>query len=296
MRTIALICCHNGDQYLEEQIDSILNQTIKLDLIVIDDYFSTDKTLDIIKQKTKEHPNIQFNSYNFALGPSHSFLNSIKSVKESQSNDYLLYLVDQDDVWFPNKNEDVLYEFYKNESAIIFHDVEIVNDNLLRIRKSYYGSYWKVARDLKLPNQLYSNCVIGHTCAISSSFLNLIDLKYDNRIPMHDWYIINEAIILNKKIIYINKALSLYRQHSNNILGASRKKSNKLFNYLERQSSLLKNYHNLLKEKYPDIVKFHSLDYSLTIIHYIRPLKKLILILLINLYIIYDKIRLPRRK
>ena len=33
--------------------------------------------LQIIKQKTINHPQIQFNCYDMALGPSHSFLNSI---------------------------------------------------------------------------------------------------------------------------------------------------------------------------------------------------------------------------
>lgn len=296
MKTIALICTHNGEQFIEEQINSILKQTTKLDLIIIDDYSSEDLTLELVKKYSKDHVNIEFNGYDTALGPAHSFLNSIKSVRENQGSDYILYLVDQDDLWLPYKNENVLKEFYNSKPAIIFHDVEIVNDKLLSLKKSYYGKYWSVPRDLKFPNQLFSNCVIGHTCAISSKFLNQIDLEYDNRIPMHDWYLVNEALFLENKIIFLEKVLSLYRQHDKNILGASRNKKNNLFKSLLRHHSVLENYHSFINEKYPKIVKRYRLNSPFTALKHIRPIKKLITTLAIKFISTYDKIRLPRTK
>lgn len=296
MKTIALICTHNGEQFLAEQIDSILKQTIKLDLIIIDDYSSQDLTLEIVEKYSKDHINIQFNCYDIALGPGHSFLNSINSIRVNQVNDYILYLVDQDDIWLPEKNENVLKEFYNFKPAIIFHDVEIVNEKLLRLKKSYYGRYWSVPRDLKFPNQLYSNCVIGHTCAISSNFLNEVNLEYDSRIPIHDWYLVNEALFLKHKVLFLEKVLSLYRQHDNNILGATRNKKNNLFKSLVRHHSVIENYHSFLKEKYPKIVKQYRLNNPFTVLKYIRPIKKLITILIVKFYFTYDTIQLPRTK
>lgn len=296
MKTIALICTHNGEQFIEEQIDSILKQTIKLDSIIIDDYSSQDLTLEIVQKYSKNYKNIQFNSYDMALGPGHSFLNSINSIRENQGNDYILYLVDQDDIWLPDKNENVLKEFYNSEPAIIFHDVEIVNEKLLSLKKSYYGSYWSVPRDLKFPNQLYSNCVIGHTCALSSKFIKQINLEYDNRIPMHDWHLINEALFLKQRVIFLERVLSLYRQHDKNILGASRNKKNNLFKSLIRHHSVLKGYHEFLEEKYPEIVKQYGLNNPFTILKYIRPIKKLITIFIVKFYFTYDTFRLLRTK
>ncbi|EID83892.1 Glycosyltransferase involved in cell wall biogenesis [Treponema sp. JC4] len=39
---------YNGEKHLNEQIDSILNQTLKVDEIVITDDNSSDKTVDIL--------------------------------------------------------------------------------------------------------------------------------------------------------------------------------------------------------------------------------------------------------
>ena len=41
---------YNGEKHLKEQIDSILNQTIQVDEIVITDDNSSDKTVEILSQ------------------------------------------------------------------------------------------------------------------------------------------------------------------------------------------------------------------------------------------------------
>ena len=296
MKTIALICTHNGERYLEEQINSILNQTKKIDLIIIDDYNSSDSTIEIIKEKVRDNADIVLNSYKSAKGPAHSFLNSMKAIRELDKNDYLLYLVDQDDVWLPHKNENVMAEFIDQNVAILFHDVQVVDEQLSVIRKSYYENYWNVARDLKFPNQLYSNCVIGHTCALTSGFLNTVSLEYDVRIPMHDWYLLNEALFQDKKIVYIEETLSLYRQHNNNILGAARNKNNSVIKSLITHSARVKMYHSYLGEKHPKQIKKYKLNCPFTILGNVRPMKKMITILIIKYAIYYDKIRLYRAK
>ena len=103
MKTIALVCSHNGELFIEEQLNSLLKQTIKLDLIVIDDYNSSDRTLAIIKDMVAKHFNMTYNHFKTAHGPTHSFLNSIKTIREAEDSPFLLYLVDQDDVWKKEK-------------------------------------------------------------------------------------------------------------------------------------------------------------------------------------------------
>lgn len=282
MKTIALICTHNGEKYLKEQVTSLINQTIKLDLIVIDDYNSTDGTLNIIKDLAKEHENIIFNRYENAFGPAHSFMNSLMAIRDEQVDPYLLYLVDQDDVWLPLKNEKVITENGRLDFAICFHDVEIVDVNLSTIRESYYQSYWNVTRDLKFPNQLFSNCVIGHTCVLASWFIDNVSLEFDDRIPMHDWYLVNEAIFQNGKIVFIKEALSLYRQHDSNILGASRQKRVSIKKSIKNYSSTIHKFHAFLKERYPEEILSYKLDKPWTIIKNIRPLKKLLTILIVK--------------
>ena len=48
MTSSVVICTYNGASYLEQQLDSILSQTVLPNAIIICDDGSTDRTLDII--------------------------------------------------------------------------------------------------------------------------------------------------------------------------------------------------------------------------------------------------------
>ena len=188
-KSIVLICCHNGENYIYEQISSILNQTVKIDQIEIHDYNSSDNTIKIIEELRKKHKNINLKSFDYAISVSHSFFNSMNRIKETNKNsNYILYLSDQDDYWNMEKNEIVINYFNKGYE-FIFHDVIVSDENLKTISSSYYNNFWKIDRDFRLPNLFFSNPVIGHTIAISKKVIENFDLNYDERIPMHDWYL-----------------------------------------------------------------------------------------------------------
>ena len=92
-KSIVLICSHNGENYIYDQISSILNQKIKVDQIEIHDYNSSDNSRNIVEHFRKSHKNINLKNFNFAISVSHSFLNSIKIIKESyKDSNYILYL------------------------------------------------------------------------------------------------------------------------------------------------------------------------------------------------------------
>ena len=48
MKISVALCTYNGEKFLKEQIDSILNQTLKVDEIIICDDISTDNTLSLL--------------------------------------------------------------------------------------------------------------------------------------------------------------------------------------------------------------------------------------------------------
>ncbi len=290
MRSIALICTHNGKNFIAEQINSILAQTVQLSRIYVHDYNSSDGTQSVIEELIQDNPIFDFEKFDFAFGPAHSFLSSILKINGKENSDFLLYLVDQDDVWDLNKNEIILHEFSLRQFDVAFHDVKIVDENLNLISDSYYGNFWNVERDLKFPNQFYSNCVIGHTCVFTSGFLRAAELNYDFRIPMHDWYLINQALLINSRVSFINLSLSFYRQHGANILGASRGNRKSILKSINNYSALLFRYHNFLEERFPGFMKSKKINSPLTVLFHIRPLKKTITILFIKFIFRNDKI------
>ena len=54
-----LMATYNGEKYLREQIESILNQTYKNIRLIISDDCSTDQTREIIKQYEKKDSRIK---------------------------------------------------------------------------------------------------------------------------------------------------------------------------------------------------------------------------------------------
>ena len=103
------IASFNGEKYISEQINSIINQKTKVDKIVINDDKSTDKTIGIInKLITKGYP-IVLHQNEENLGYSRNFLECIKKC----DTDYI-FICDQDDLWLENKVEEMVNFINKN--------------------------------------------------------------------------------------------------------------------------------------------------------------------------------------
>ena len=97
---VILISTYNGEKYLAEQLDSLLNQTYQNIKIFIRDDGSKDKTIDIIKEYQKKSEKIFLTE-----GKNIGFINSFfELLKLSNNADYYAYC-DQDDVWMEDKIE-----------------------------------------------------------------------------------------------------------------------------------------------------------------------------------------------
>ena len=92
---------YNGQEYVKEQIDSILCQLGKDDELVISDDHSVDQTQHIIETYTD--PRIRFYENELAKGVTHNFENALKKSKGD-----IIFLSDQDDVWYPNKIKEMV--------------------------------------------------------------------------------------------------------------------------------------------------------------------------------------------
>ena len=164
------------------------------------DYNSKDKTRNILKKLSKRNKSICLNFFDYSISPSHSFLNSINILKNKHRNgDFILFLSDQDDVWEKNKNQVVMNHFDKYNVDVLFHNVLIVNENLKKIKNSYYNKFWNFKRDFKLPNQLLSNCIVS-TQWFNSKSIYKFDLEFNEKIPMHD-YLTIQILLKNLDMI-----------------------------------------------------------------------------------------------
>lgn len=224
MKTYALICSHNGINFINDQVNSILNQTSSIDFLYIFDFNSTDGTREIIVEISKNNPKVFAQFYNYALGAKHSFFKAFEYIINISRNEDYIFISDQDDVWVSTKVEILKSEILKHNDEtflLLFHDVMIASSNLEVISNSFYtDGQFLIPRDLTIDRLMLSNCIIGHTMVVSRNLLSMVvENANADQYLMHDWTIALYASALGK-IIFIPLKLSFYRQHAKNLIGA----------------------------------------------------------------------------
>lgn len=197
---------YNGEKYIKEQINSILNNLSKDDELIISDDGSTDNTIKIIKEYIKKDSRIKFFD-GPKLGVKQNFANAIKNC----TGDYI-FLSDQDDIWEPNKVSEVM-NYFKNEKVILVeHDCTIVDNDYNIIEDSFF-KFRKCGKGTI--KNIYKNTYIGCCMAFDAKLKEKI-LPIPNNIEMHDQWIglIAER---NGNVKFINKNLIKYRRHGENV-------------------------------------------------------------------------------
>ena len=112
MKLSVAMCTYNGAEFIEEQLISILNQTVKIDEIIICDDCSTDDTLEIL-QKIIEQNNSVITIFRNEVN-----LRSNKNFEKALSlctGDYIFFS-DQDDIWKKNKVQKFIDKFNEDET------------------------------------------------------------------------------------------------------------------------------------------------------------------------------------
>lgn len=219
-----LLATYNGEKYIREQIDSILNQTYKEFRLLISDDGSTDGTRDILNEYKAKDDRIEIFMQEENLGVVKNFEFLLKKVEAK----YYMFS-DQDDIWKDEKIEKSLNKIEEGFD-LVYSDLEVVDENL----NVTYESYWKlkgIYKKIKKYNNfesLYLNNFITGCTVISKKELidSFMPLPNMSKFVLHDYWI-SLIISQNGKIAYIEEPLIKYRQHKNNKVG-SKKKSDEL--------------------------------------------------------------------
>lgn len=224
MKLSVALCTYNGEQFIEEQISSILNQTCKVDEIVVCDDCSTDGTVEIIKRiaECNVDSNIRIIINEKNLGVCANFE---RAVYECSGD--IIFLSDQDDVWYPHKVKTIVDWFEKNpDKSVVFTDADLVDSNGKLLYKdktlwSYVGFYRKIQEqfDAGYSFEIVANrhrCT-GATMALKRDFVFHFSSCCKNGV-YHD-AIIALVASLHNKLGYVATKLIKYRIHGNQNAG-----------------------------------------------------------------------------
>lgn len=229
MNIDVIIATYNGKNYIEEQINSILNQTYKDITVYIRDDGSTDGTTTLLKKIALKDSRIKIVEDNIpAKGVGENFKQLLKNC-----NSDFVFIADQDDYWQKDKIEKLL-SFIKScdeDQPLIAYAPGIVVDSTLKPTGKLTDYKLKVEKvqDMYLMNGGVQGCAM----VINKHLYNLA-LKTDFHWHMHDQVLSIYAVCFGK-IYFFESPLFLYRQHGSNVLGFNsstvKDKLNRYINY-----------------------------------------------------------------
>lgn len=215
MNVSVAMATYNGENFLKQQIDSILIQLGEEDELIISDDHSSDQTIAIVENYIINDPRVKL-FFNSGKGVTSNFDNAIKKTSKD-----IIFLCDQDDIWKSNKVA-IIKEYYQNnpEILMIMSDITVVDNDLNPTIDSFYE--FRGSRTGVLKN-IIKNSYIG--CAMSfRKELKKQILPIPKNVPMHDMWIglvadsSKSALLIPEKLIY-------YRRHENTVTTVENKSS-----------------------------------------------------------------------
>ena len=205
---------YNGEKFITEQLESLVNQTYKnIEIVIVDDC-STDNTVRIIKDFQKKYGSITLIEKDSNSGITKTFEHAIRNCK----GEYIA-LSDQDDVWLSNKIEILLDELgsedaiYSNSLLVDKNGIFLNTDfkSLMNLQSYYSGAPF-----------LLANCVPGHTILMKTEFAKTV-FPFPDHLMFDRW--ISFCAASNNGIKYVDKPLVKYRQHDDNVIGTGKSRN-----------------------------------------------------------------------
>ncbi len=209
MTSSVVIACYNGSKYIIEQLESIRNQTVQPDEVIICDDRSTDNTYEIVAEYIEKNALSTWKVYENEenIGWKVNFVKLIKLASKD-----IVFLCDQDDIWKRQKIETMKKILADNpDIKLLVSDLEVVymseNTQLFKtsvLGKEYFQHIRPQAKWLRIQRP---GCVF----AIDRVFAQECFSKIDSREIAHD-QVLWQYSFVNNKIGYVRDKLVEYRR------------------------------------------------------------------------------------
>lgn len=204
------LAVYNGEQFLVQQLQSLISQSIKPFEIVIVNDCSTDGSELIIRQFDFGGIPVRFINNDQNLGVIATF-RKILTICEGD----FIALCDQDDIWLPNKLELCLNEFNflnPKQPCVVFSDLTLIDKDGNVIEDSLYKSWGINPKSYSIKSILFDNVIVGCTVLINREMRDLL-ISIPLGIVMHDYWIALIAYSFGD-YRFVDVPTILYRSHN----------------------------------------------------------------------------------
>jgi glycosyltransferase involved in cell wall biosynthesis len=238
MKISVAFIVYNGSNYMRTQLDSIITQSYKVDEIIVVEDSSTDETVEILNNYSKENPEL------FFIHQNEKNIGSYKSIERAikTCTGDIIILADHDDYWETHKVASIIKWFEENPKMHGLMSNGLLIDAKGEINSNYFlwdsmcFPYEIIANDedLKLYINTIENCATGAAMAFRNNLSFLQQPFPVIKYFIHDrWLSINLAE--NNSLGILDERLIRYRLHPSQETGGRRDEIEK---YIEINKNL----------------------------------------------------------
>lgn len=204
---------YNGSRFIQEQLNSLKNQSHSNWCLYVSDDGSSDDTLDIVSKFIESVPN----TIKILKGEQKGFCRNFLSMAENPNikADYYAFC-DQDDIWLPQKLAVSLKAIkpFDNQPCSYFSSTIAIDE---------VGVEFGLSQPRPKPPG-FRNAIIQSIAGANTTLFNQKAKELFEKTPntihaSHDWWLYQLVTGAGGKIIYTETSHILYRFHENNVIG-----------------------------------------------------------------------------
>lgn len=207
-----VLSTYNGSKYVIELLDSLKNQSLRIDEVIISDDASSDNTVDIVKEYIKKYSlkNWKLIEHSTNRGWKINFKDALQL-----AHGKYIFPCDQDDIWKSDKINSMVQIMDNNKDILLLvSDYEMFGEyRSKKIISNYSGDVIKANFEKDYFYIKRPGCVF---CARKELINYIPDYAFDSY--PHDAFLWRTACMLNG-LYFFNKPTIQYRRHSETATG-----------------------------------------------------------------------------
>ncbi len=208
MKISVVLAAYKGEQFIAEQLESILPQLGENDEVIVSDDYPGGKTRGVVQKFINRDKRIKY-----IEGEGKGVVKNFENAMKASDGD-IIFLCDQDDVWIPDKVNSVIKEFHSG-ADLVLHDASVTDGKLNITFPSFFAIH---DTNISYSRNLMKNTFVGCCMAFRKEVMQST-LPFPEGLAMHDWWIALVALKKGYKVALLDKPLILWRRHGDNVTG-----------------------------------------------------------------------------
>jgi glycosyltransferase involved in cell wall biosynthesis len=257
IKIAVVMTTYNGERYLEQQIESILSQSLSPDTLIVCDDRSTDSTVEIL-DKYQRQGKLTYVVNAEQLG----LIENFKKAVSLAPQDAYVALSDQDDQWLPDKLEHSARTLLEIEDpglpCMVYTDLMLVDETDRALNQSFRNELGQDRYQHNLQTLLFGNFVNGCTVLMNPVLrARFAEIPGDIRLNHDGWMALQAYAFGRAQELKI--PLVRYRKHNTNVsIAAGTKPRNRYRSTFQQMVNSLTGNDDFLSAQLETVTRFYE--------------------------------------